>query len=100
MSETKRRRGRPKGTGIDDSRWLSEIDQIRKVHPEMKVTTIIKTVFGIENQSMVRRLRDKHNKLSRQRTTAAPALRPEPGSRHAGHGRQRPAPANRTLSLT
>jgi hypothetical protein len=93
MSDTKPRRGRPRGTGIDDSHWLREIDRNIKAHPGRKVTTAIKAI-GIENQSTIRRLRDKY-KLARTRNTIAPAASVRTEARHP-----RPAPAFATRSYS
>ncbi len=54
-----RKRGRPKGTGINDHEMLLKIAQIMVANPAKKRTTAIKEV-GITNASVVRRLRDKY----------------------------------------
>jgi hypothetical protein len=54
-----RKRGRPKGTGINDHEMLLKIASIMVAHPTKKRTTAIKEV-GITNASVVRRLRDKY----------------------------------------
>jgi outer membrane biosynthesis protein TonB len=54
-----RKRGRPKGTGINDHELLLQIAQIMVANPTKKRTTAIKDV-GITNASVVRRLRDKY----------------------------------------
>jgi len=54
-----RKRGRPKGTGINDHEMLLKIAQIMVANPATKRTTAIKDV-GITNASVVRRLRDKY----------------------------------------
>jgi hypothetical protein len=71
MSDTKRRRGRPRGTGIDDSHRLREIDRALFAHPQKKLTTIIREVLGIANPSTIRRLRDKYNR-ARVKSTIGP----------------------------
>ncbi|MFT3732592.1 MAG: hypothetical protein QM780_14430 [Hyphomicrobium sp.] len=53
------RRGRPKGTGIDDSDRIARLDELLRVHPEMKPTTAIR-LMGYSNPSAIRRLRDKY----------------------------------------
>ncbi len=58
MDCKKSRRGRPKGSGIDDSRLLREIAAMIIEDPELKPTTAIKT-SGISDPSTIRRLRDK-----------------------------------------
>lgn len=56
-------RGRPKGSGIDDSAWLGAIANMIEKDPELRPTTAIKKL-GIENPSVIRRLRDKYNSVS------------------------------------
>lgn len=53
-----RRRGRPKGTGIDDSTVLRQIYGLMAADRSLKPTTAIKQC-GIDNPSIVRRLREK-----------------------------------------
>lgn len=53
------RRGRPKGTGIDDSDRIARLDELLRVHPELKPTTAIR-LMGYTNPSAIRRLRDKY----------------------------------------
>ncbi len=53
-----RKRGRPKGTGIDDHQNLTRIADIIAGNPSIKRTTAIKKI-GVSNPSIVRRLRDK-----------------------------------------
>ncbi len=53
------RRGRPKGTGIDDSDRIARLDEMLRVHPELKPTTAIR-LMGYSNPSAIRRLRDKY----------------------------------------
>lgn len=59
MSETATRRGRPKGSGIDDSTRLEAIARLLATNPEMKPTTAIKSL-GVSDPSIIRRLRDKY----------------------------------------
>jgi len=56
---TQRKRGRPKGTGINDHETLLKIAHLIAANPNMKRTTAIKQA-GITNASVVRRLRDKY----------------------------------------
>lgn len=58
MSERKSRRGRPKGTGIDDTSRLLAIAALLAENPDLKPTTAIKSI-GITDPSAIRRLRDK-----------------------------------------
>lgn len=60
MGAPKSRRGRPKGTGIDDTSRLREIAAMIADDPELKPTTAIKNI-GISDPSVIRRLRDKFN---------------------------------------
>jgi hypothetical protein len=53
------RRGRPKGTGIDDSDRMARLDELLRVHPEMRPTTAIR-LMGYSDPSAIRRLRDKY----------------------------------------
>ena len=58
MTEVPRRRGRPKGTGLDDSEMLAAITRLITADPHLKPTTAIRRL-GVTNPSIVRRLRDK-----------------------------------------
>ena len=60
MSDTKRSRGRPKGSGIDDHGRLVEIGRLIRSNPGLKPTTAIRRL-GYTDPSTVRRLRDKYN---------------------------------------
>ena len=60
MSAANARRGRPKGTGIDDSATLREIASLLAADPDLKPTTAIKSL-GFSDPSAIRRLRDKFN---------------------------------------
>lgn len=53
-----RRRGRPKGTGIDDAEILARVMTVLAVGRANKPTTAIKQI-GISDPSEIRRLRDK-----------------------------------------
>jgi hypothetical protein len=68
MSETPRRRGRPKGTGIDDSATLRTVLTMLAANDDLKPTTAIRR-SGITDPSVVRRLREKL-KLEPDRPTA------------------------------
>lgn len=69
MSEHKARRGRPKGSEIDDSGQLRAIAALMRDDPDLKPTTAIRSL-GISDPSTIRRLRDKFN--SRRDTLLAP----------------------------
>ncbi len=59
-SETRKppRRGRPKGSGLDDTQVLRRIAHVLQTNAGMSPTTAIKQA-GINNPSVIRRLRDK-----------------------------------------
>ena len=58
MVETKAKRGRPIGTGIDDSDRIARLAELLKTQPNLKPTTAIR-VMGFSDPSTIRRLRDK-----------------------------------------
>jgi hypothetical protein len=58
MPITSARYGRPKGTGVDDSRQLESLAALLTANPALKPTTAIRSL-GVENPSVIRRLRDK-----------------------------------------
>jgi hypothetical protein len=68
MSEKTACRGRPKGSGIDDSRHLEEIARLIDTNPSLKPTTAIRTL-GVSDPSVIRRLRDKFS-VARQEFAA------------------------------
>lgn len=74
MSAKMSHRGRPKGTGIDDSAMLAAIDGQIAANPEMRPTTAIKSL-GVEDPSAIRRLRDKYKCL---KNGALPLNQPVP----------------------
>jgi hypothetical protein len=74
MSETPRRRGRPKGTGIDDSATLSAVLAMLAANDDLKPTTAIRRT-GVTDPSVVRRLREKL-KLEPQEQRSNPRLVP------------------------
>ena len=65
MQSDQSRRGRPKGTGIDDSSRLRQIAEMIAENPELRPTTAIKNI-GIFDPSIIRRLRDKFNSNKEQ----------------------------------
>lgn len=81
MLHSPSRRGRPKGTGIDDSDRIARLDELLRVHPEMKPTTAIR-LMGYSNPSAIRRLRDKYKIFAlRTRIELAKEMRgPAPAS--------------------
>ena len=59
MSDQRRqRRGRPKGSGINDWERLFAIATVMSNDPKLRVTTAIKQL-GFTDPSVIRRLRDK-----------------------------------------
>lgn len=79
MPDVKPRRGRPKGTGIDDSDRIARLAELIKVRPQLKPTTAIRAM-GITDPSVIRRLRDKFSAYQNAAAaqTTAPATRPAP----------------------
>jgi hypothetical protein len=59
MLHTPGRRGRPKGTGIDDNERLAQLDALLRIHPDLRPTTAIRQM-GYSDPSAIRRLRDKY----------------------------------------
>jgi len=59
MLHTPVRRGRPKGTGIDDNQRLEQLAELLRVCPELRPTTAIRQM-GYSDPSAIRRLRDKY----------------------------------------
>ena len=60
MSQTRARRGRPKGSGIDDRQRLDAVARLIASNPALKPTTAIRSL-GVSDPSVIRRLRDKFN---------------------------------------
>lgn len=58
MSSSTRRRGRPKGSGLDDRALLRQIGALIEADPALRPTTAIKAL-GVTDPSTIRRLRDK-----------------------------------------
>jgi hypothetical protein len=63
------RRGRPKGTGIDDSERIARLDELLRIQPDLRPTTAIR-LMGFSDPSAIRRLRDKY-KIFSLKTRAA-----------------------------
>lgn len=59
MASAAARKGRPKGSGIDDSQQLARIAALLAADPKLRPTTAIRSL-GIEEPSVIRRLRDKY----------------------------------------
>lgn len=60
MTPAKTSRGRPKGTGLNDTAHLRAIAGLLAAQPDLKPTTAIKKL-GIDDPSVIRRLRDKYH---------------------------------------
>lgn len=65
MHSDQSRRGRPRGSGIDDSSRLREIAAMIAADPDLRPTTAIKNI-GIFDPSTIRRLRDKFKSKKEQ----------------------------------
>ncbi len=63
MLKTKVSRGRPKGTGIDDTDRIARLVEMLRTNPDLKATTAIR-VMGIVDPSAVRRIRDKYKQFT------------------------------------
>lgn len=70
------RRGRPKGSGLDDHGQLVAIAALIDQDPELKPTTAIKSL-GISDPSTIRRLRDKYRKFENSAKPANPDIKRE-----------------------
>lgn len=77
MTTQKAKRGRPIGTGIDDSDRIARLAELLRVQPEMKPTTAIR-VMGFSDPSTIRRLRDKYKAF--QNSTSATAANSNTGA--------------------
>lgn len=74
------RRGRPRGSGLDDRVQLRRIAELIEADPSLKPTTAIKAL-GVSDPSTIRRLRDK---LKAGQAGSLPAT----SHHHAGAGRE------------
>lgn len=59
MSSNKRTRGRPRGTGLDDSPTLRKVADMLAADPSLKPTTAIKRALDKPTETAVRRLQGK-----------------------------------------
>jgi hypothetical protein len=80
MIETKARRGRPIGTGIDDNDRIQRLAELLKTKPDLRPTTAIR-VMGFSDPSTIRRLRDKYKVF--QTSPSNPAAPNTSGALHA-----------------
>ena len=58
MTTMTARYGRPRGSGLDDSRQLANVAALLAANPKLNPTSAIRSL-GIEDPSVIRRLRDK-----------------------------------------
>ena len=103
MPITSARYGRPKGTGVDDSRQLESLAALLAANPALKPTTAIRSL-GVEDPSVIRRLRDKFRMDQARlmadarrsvRTNPRAHARPGPRSQLAPPARRACAPKSR-----
>lgn len=74
MPTAKTRRGRPIGSGINDTERLTEIAARIAAKPGLKPTTAIRAM-GISDPSSIRRLRDKFKKFVSDQKSSEPVQR-------------------------
>jgi hypothetical protein len=82
MASDYARRGRPRGSGLDDRTELRRITEMLQADPTLRPTTAIKAI-GVSDPSSIRRLREKLKSLPEN---------PGPSDRET-HPAERPAPA-------
>ncbi|MCH9765846.1 MAG: hypothetical protein K0U34_07640 [Alphaproteobacteria bacterium] len=85
------RRGRPKGSGLDDTRHLATISEMIAANPDLKPTTAIRSL-GISDPSTIRRLRDKYRKFKQTPQTTSAKFDQQP-SQSVQSERRVPTPA-------
>lgn len=90
MSLHATRRGRPKGSGIDDQKFLSDIAAMIAAKPDLKPTTAIKAL-GVTDPSAIRRLRDKFHQFSAELTAAQSTT---PAAKGSGDAVNKPVPSS------
>ena len=104
MTKSTRRRGRPTGTGIDDSADLFRMAELLADHPSMKPTAAIKSISTKWTESSVRRLQRKWKAVGfpiLQHAKAARAPKPNNDSRWRIASPAKPRPsAFEALQLT
>lgn len=80
MASHEARRGRPKGSGLDDRSQLRLITELLARDPNLKPTTAIKAI-GVTDPSAIRRLREKlKTEPVPRRPSQPPAVSPAPVS--------------------
>lgn len=87
------RRGRPKGSGLDDRGQLLAIADLIAKDPGLKPTTAIKSL-GVSDPSTIRRLRDKYRNFQNSTEISKPAsntkLAQQPKAPLKSNGHARP----------
>lgn len=96
MSDKRRQRGRPKGSGINDWERLLTIASLMEKNPKLKVTTAIKEL-GFTDPSVIRRLRDKFK--ANRRILQRPAKKRQAAEEHSSPSHQRSAAAMAAMPL-
>ena len=89
MPTTNARYGRPKGSGVDDSRQLESLAALLAANPALKPTTAIRSL-GVEDPSVIRRLRDKFRMRSGEADGRRPPQLPHPDRSLARPGPMQP----------
>lgn len=75
MSSNKRGRGRPRGTGLDDSATLKKMADMIVANPALRPTTAIKRALERPNPATIRRLQGKWTAMSAEYLADAQARR-------------------------
>ena len=83
MSTNKPGRGRPPGTGLDDSPTLRKVADLIAANPSLKPTTAIKRVLERPTDTAVRRLQGKWKEHGPRYRAEAQARRSVPATRRA-----------------
>ena len=99
--DTVARRGRPKGSGIDDTATLQRVAALLSADRRMKPTTAIKQV-GVSDPSVVRRLREKlkANLVAPTAVQAAPTLDSVPETSRTPRSRRKQVVSHKTTRAT
>jgi hypothetical protein len=99
--DTVARRGRPKGSGIDDTATLQRVAALLSADRRMKPTTAIKQV-GVSDPSVVRRLREKlkTSSIVPAPTQAAPFVDAAPSTSRPPQSRRKHLTNHKTRRAT
>lgn len=71
MTDDRRRRGRPKGSEIDDSEMLTAVADLLVAHPDMKPTTAMRRIKRDASTAEIHRWQDKWKRRGTDLLTAA-----------------------------